>query len=49
MTINDLRKLYPHHEFYFFENGKELSKAPFIHSKIKGFEIINGNNIFVDL
>jgi hypothetical protein len=49
MTINDLRKFYPHHEFYFYENGKGLVKAPFIHTKIKGFKIYNDNMIFIDL
>lgn len=49
MTINELRKFYPHHEFYFFENEKEVAKAPFIHTKIKGFKVINDNTIFIDL
>ena len=49
MTINELRKFYPHHEFYFFENEKEVAKAPFIHTKIKGFKVINDTTIFIDL
>lgn len=49
MTINQLRKFYPHHEFFFFENDKEVRKAPFIHTVIKGFEVINENTIFVNL
>ncbi len=49
MTIANLRSLYPHHEFLFFENDKELQKAPFYHSPIKGFKIINDSTIFIDL
>lgn len=49
MTINDLRKFYPHHEFCFFKNEKEVANSPFIHTKIKGFQVINDNTIFIDL
>lgn len=49
MTIKELRKFYPHHEFFFFENDKEVAKAPFIHTTIKGFKVISDNTIFVDL
>ena len=49
MTICELRKIYPHHEFYFFVNEKEVAKAPFIHDKIKGYKVINDNTIFIDI
>lgn len=47
MTIKELRKFYPHHEFYFFKNEKEVANSPFFHQEIKGFKVINDNVIFV--
>ena len=40
MTIAELRKKYPHSEFYFFKDGYELQKAPFYHSKIKSYRFV---------
>lgn len=48
MTICELRKQFPHHEFYFFKDGKELNKAPFYHAKIKSYEV-HKNAIFIDM
>jgi hypothetical protein len=47
MTICELRKFYPHHEFYFFKDNKEVAKSPFFHQKIQGFKVINDTYIFV--
>lgn len=47
MTICELRKIYPLHDFYFFKDGYELRKSPFYHAKIKSFEIVNVDTIFV--
>lgn len=49
MTIKNLREFYPFHDFYFFKDGKELEKAPFYHSPIKGFRVVNDDTIFVDV
>lgn len=49
MTICELRKKYPCHDFYFFEDGYELRKSPFYHAKIKSFEVVNADTIFVHL
>lgn len=48
MTICELRKQFPSKEFYFFENGREMRKSPFYHSKIKSFEI-KGDYIFIEM
>lgn len=37
MTVKDLRKQYPSHEFYFFKDGVEYRKA-WLFSKIKSYE-----------
>ena len=47
MTIKNLRSFYPHHDFYFFNDDKEVQKQPFYHSPIKGFEIKSKYTIFV--
>jgi hypothetical protein len=49
MTIAELRKNYPHSEFYFFKDGLEMRKAPFYHSEIKGFEEVNSYTVFVHM
>lgn len=49
MTICELRKKFPCHDFYYFKDGKELQKAPFYHSPIKGYQIIDDDTIFIDL
>lgn len=48
MSINDLRKQYPSKDFYFFRNGYEMRKAPFLHDKIKSFEV-KGDNVFIEM
>ena len=49
MTIRELRKFYPHHEFYFFKNEKEVANSPFYNNQIKGFKVVNDNTVFVYL
>lgn len=49
MTICNLREKYPHHNFYFFKDGYEMMRAPFYHAKIKSFEVINENTIFIEM
>ena len=49
MTIAELRKQFPHSEFFFFENGKQMMKAPFYHARIKSYDIINENKIFIEV
>lgn len=49
MSIMDLRRKFPHHDFYFFKDGFEMKKSPFIHSPIKSFEIKNDDTIFVEM
>ena len=49
MTICELRKTYPHHDFYFFKDGYEMKKAPFFHDKIKSFSIKNEDTIFIEM
>lgn len=39
MTICQLRKQFPYIDFYFFEDGYEMQKAPFFHATIKSFEV----------
>lgn len=46
MTICELRKQFPHSDFYFFENGYEMRKAPFFHSRIKSYEV-KGEAVFI--
>lgn len=48
ITICQLRREYPHHDFYFFKDGKELQKAPFFHSLVKSFEVKNGY-VFIEI
>ena len=48
MTISELRKIFPHSDFYFFENGKEMRKAPFYHAKIKSYEV-KGDTVFIEM
>ena len=48
MTINDLRKEFPHYCFYFFKNGWELDKAPFLHTIIKSYEV-KTNCVFIEI
>lgn len=48
MTIRELRKLYPHSDFYFFENGREMRKAPFYHAKIKSFKVVK-DALFIEM
>ena len=47
MTICDVRKKYQRHNFYFFKDGYEISKCPFYHARIKSFEVINADTIFI--
>lgn len=47
MTICELRKMYPCHDFYFFKDGYELRKAPFYHAEIKDFKVVNVDTVFV--
>lgn len=48
MSINDLRKQYPSKDFYFFRDGLEMRKAPFLHDKIKSFEV-KGDSVFIEM
>lgn len=48
-TIAELRKEYPHCEFYFFHNGWEMQKAPFYHARVKGVKKINENTLFIEM
>lgn len=43
MTIAELRKIYPSHDFYFFRNGIEI-RSPFYHDHIESYEEHNGKN-----
>ena len=49
MTICQLRKQYPHHEFIFFRGDAEMAKAPFLHDEIQSFRVISEDAIFVYL
>ena len=49
MTICQLRKQYPHHEFLFFRGDAEMAKAPFLHDEIQSFRVISEDTIFVYL
>lgn len=49
MTICQLRKQYPHHEFVFFRGDAEMAKAPFLHDEIQSFRVISEDAIFVYL
>lgn len=48
MSINELRKQYPSKDFYFFRDGREMRKAPFLHDKVKSFEV-KGDNVFIEM
>lgn len=48
ITICQLRKMFPHHEFYFFKNGKEIPKSPFVHDIIKSYKV-KKNAIFIEM
>ena len=48
MTICELRKQYPHADFYFFENGREMRKAPFYHARIKSYKVV-GDALFIEM
>ncbi len=48
MTVNELRKQYPSKDFYFFRNGYKMQKAPFLHDRIKSFEV-KGDSIFIEM
>jgi hypothetical protein len=48
MTVNELRKLYPSKDFYFFRNGYKMQKSPFLHDRIKSFEV-KGDSIFIEM
>lgn len=37
MTVSDLRKQYPSHEFYFFKDGSEY-KSAWLFSLVKSYE-----------
>lgn len=47
MTIAQLRKMYPHSYFAFFENGKETRKVPFYHAPVKSYEE-HGDWLFIE-
>lgn len=47
MTISNIRKLYPHHDFYFFKGKHEMVKSPFFHAVVKKFEVIDEDTIFI--
>ena len=49
MTIANLRSFYPGYEFIFFSEDKELQRAPFYHSVIKGFRIVSEYTIHIEL
>lgn len=49
MTIKDVRKMYPHSDFYFFKDGFQMRKAPFYHSEIKDYEEVNSYTVFIHM
>lgn len=49
MTVNDLRKKYPSHDFVFFKNGFVITpKSYYIHYEVKGYSVFS-SAIFIDL
>ena len=48
VKICDLRRMFPHHDFYFFEDGKALQKAPFYHAVIKSYKVVR-NAVFIEM
>ena len=48
MSILNLRRLHPGKDFYFFRDGREMRKAPFLHDKIKSYEVI-GDSVFIEM
>ena len=48
MSINDLRKQYPGKDFLFFRDGREMRRAPFLHDKIKSYEVV-GDSVFIEM
>lgn len=48
ITICQLRSMFPHHEFCFFKDGKELQKAPFYHAVIKAYEVVK-DAVFIEM
>lgn len=48
MTINELRKIYKWHRFYFFKDGWEYQGTPFLYSHIKSYEV-KGDYVFIEL
>lgn len=47
MTVCELRKMFPYHDFYYFKDGHELRKAPFFHATFKSFSEINADTVFI--
>lgn len=47
-TICELRKLFPGHDFYFFENGLAMQKSPFFHATVKSFSVKH-NSVFIEM
>ena len=49
ITICQVRKMFPHSDFFFFKNGHEMQKAPFYHTTIKSYDVINEYTIFINI